>query len=319
MQPIILKKRLFSGQVGLSIVILNYNTLNLLKRCLDNITNLEIDFEIIVIDNASQDGSSEWLAELEDPRVRVIVLPENRGFSGGCNVGIQASSGDHVLLLNTDAFPSLEALMTLSAYLESHPQVGIVGPQLLYENGKWQPSAGLYPSPKSAFWGAGGIVALSHFFQEVLWPITGRWWRARSVNYIDGACMLIRHAVIDQIGLLDESFFFFVEDAEFCHRARKHGWLTHYVPQSRVIHLRGGSSSQKNFEKSTTMQLTSKKIFIERVYGHKGWKKTTFWTAINYWIRYYFCRILAKNSFKCKRYQFLKEIYWKEYLTSRTV
>jgi len=129
--------------------------------------------------------------------------------------------------------------------------------------------------------------------------------------------MLIRRSVIDEIGLLDESFFFFVEDAEFCHRAREHGWLTHYVPQSRVIHLRGGSSSQKDFQKSALMQLASRKLFIERVYGNKSWKKLTFWGALNYWMRYHLCRVLAKNSAKCEKYQFLNEIYWKEYLTSK--
>lgn len=304
--------------IKLSIIIVNYNTLELLKHCLSKLLEMKLDLpvEVIIVDNCSRDGSREWLTQIGSQKIRVLALSENRGFAGGSNAGIRISIGEYVLLLNTDAFPTAGALMTLVTYLEQHPRVGIVGPQLLYENGDWQPSTGLYPSPKSAFLGAVGLVSLKHFFQKISWPITGKWWRPCSVEYVDGACMLIRRTVIDEIGLLDERFFFFVEDAEFCYRASEHGWLTHYIPQSQVVHLRGGSSSQNNLDKYALLQFSSRKIFIKRVYGARGWKRFVFFVTFNFGVRYRICSFLAENSLMCEKYGFLKEIYKAEHVAS---
>lgn len=301
---------------SLSIVVVNYNTLDLLKECIYNLLNFLFFIEIIIIDNSSNDGSSNWLVGINDQRVKSICLPENRGFAAGCNAGISQTSGEYILLLNTDAFPTQQALEILVEHLEQHPETGIVGPQLLYANGRWQRSGGRMLSPNTAILDALGITSLEHTVTALLSKIN---LRAREIGYVDGACMLIRRAVIEQIGGLDERFFFFVEDAEFCHRARQNGWRVDYVPQSRVIHLRGGSSSQKNFQKSAAMQLASRKIFIEQVYGKSAWSKTAFWLAANYSWRYIACRIVSVHSAKCVKYQYLHNIYRSEYRTLKGI
>jgi len=298
------------GQSLISIVLVSYNTLTLLKQNIPCLVNLRSSCptELLIVDNGSTDKSREWLAGLEGDRVRVFLLNENRGFAAGCNIGIDKASGRYILLLNTDAFLTSEALDVLVTYLDHHPDVGIVGPQLLYPNDRWQRSTGLVPSPKSAMLDALGITSLGHFVSGALWRPTGRWWRPRRVGYVDAACMLIRREVIDQIGGLDESFFFFVEDAEFCYRARQHGWKTMYVPQSQVVHLRGASSSQKDFQQSLKMRVCSERAFILRIWEEGGWHRFAFWRRLNYrWRMGWSLMTRAKERYQ--RYQTAWRVY----------
>lgn len=302
----------------IDVIIVNYNTLGLLRQCLDHLLAIGVEGEqITIIDNASSDGSREWLQISGADQFQVVLSPHNSGFASGCNLGIRKTTRKYVLLLNTDAFPNQGALETLVEYLEQHTEVGIVGPQLLYPDGRWQRSAGRIPSPRTALLDALGITSVGHIVTAFLSPLTKRWLHPRAVEYVDGACMLIKRVTIEDIGLFDERFFFFVEDAEFCYRARKNGWLTYYIPQSRVVHLRGGSSSQKNHQASTAMQLNSRKLFVEQVYGKEGWKEVAFWSAINYWWRYRVYQILARNTAKREKYQFLNQTYWKAYLAAK--
>jgi len=258
-----------------------------------------------VVDNASTDGSHEWLQTLKDERIHCILSPENLGFAKGCNLGIQQASGDAILLLNTDAFPEPGALKTLMTYLEDYPDVGIIGPQLLYPDGRWQRSTGRVLSPRSAFLDAVGITSLQHVLAAWLWPLTGRWWRPQEVEYVDGACMLLRRAMVEQIGGLDERFFFFVEDAEYCARARLHGWKVIYLPQSHVVHLRGGSSSRKNHERTVKMRAHSEKQFVVSFQSEQAWSRVAFWRQVNYWWRMQ----LAKFTGQKERYERYKTVY----------
>ena len=299
--------------VTLSIVVVNYNSLKLLQGCLahlDTWVRLPAT-EIIVVDNGSTDGSGEWVRKLDSQLYHVVLSQRNLGFAGGCNLGIRQSSGDYILLLNTDAFPQAGALDLLVEYLVHCPSVGVAGPQLLYPDGRWQRSTNLTPSPKSAMLDALGITSLGHVLASVLWKWTGRWWRPRPVEYVDGACMLIRRAVIDDIGGLDERFFFFVEDAEFCRRARQHGWQVVYVPQSQVVHLRGGSSSKKNAEESLRMRWRSEREFILRTWGEVAWRRFLFWRRLNYRWRLALAT-LCRDANRRQRYQVAWRVYAQE-------
>lgn len=305
-----------SPRIELSIVIANYNTLDLLRRCLDNIFGLELDlrFEIIIVDNASRDGSQDWLKGMKDQRVTSVFSTENRGFAGGCNSGIRQSNGEHILLLNTDAFPQPGAIEALVDYLDAHAQVGIVGPQLLYPNGQWQRSSGRIPSPRTAILGTLGIVSVEHIFRSILWRVAERWCRPRPVEYVDGACMLIRRKVFDEVGLLNEDFFFFVEDAEFCLRARKKGWSIFQIPNSRVVHLRGGGmSSLEDMSRRAGLKRQSLQRFITEHYGEKGWKRYARWAYCKFRVRYLLCVAASSlhlaSAERCTAYRTLADCF----------
>lgn len=297
----------------LSIVIVNWNTGVLLRSCVKTLFALP-DWrrvglcETLLIDNASTDGSREWLQTLKDQRIHCILSPENLGFARGCNLGIQHASGDFILLLNTDAFPEPGALEALMTYLWQHPDVGIVGPQLLYPDGHWQRSTGLIPSPHSACLDAIGVTSLRHVFAMLLWPLTGRWCRPREVEYVDGACMLIRRAMVEQIGGLNEHFFFFVEDAEYCARARHYGWKVIYLPQSRVVHLRGGSSSSKDYERTVRLRAHSEKQFVVDTQGEKAWKQFAGWRRLNFAWRSWLAKLTGQKA-RYERYRASYQAY----------
>lgn len=296
----------------ISIIILNFNTCELLQRCLAHLSDLRTRCEVekIVVDNASSDGSQEWLQSHEEVADRVILLEANLGFAGGCNAGIRQAVGDYVLLLNTDAFPQHWALDALVDYADQNPRVGVVGPQLLFPNGQWQRSSGLVPSPTTAMLDALGVTSAGHVLQALSWPLMRRFARPRRVGYVDGACMLIRREVIGDVGLLDETLFFSVEDAEFCHRARANGWDVVLAPGSRVVHLRGGSSIQKNRFEALAIRVRTEKQFIVTSWGEKGWRRYRFWRRLNFWWRYSVCS-LVKRGDSCRQYEDALQAYRK--------
>lgn len=272
-----------------SIVIVNYNTRDLVETCLMALKALpdlaDAPYEIIVIDNGSSDGSRDFLSSYEDEVCTVTLSTENRGFAAGCNLGIAQASGRYILLLNTDAFPQAGAIKLLISSLENQADSGIAGPQLLFPDGRWQRSIGMTLSPRTAWYEAMGLTSLRHVLAMGLWRLTGQWWHSRSVQYVDGACMLIRQEVVQAIGGLDERYFFFVEDAEFCARARAKGWQIRYVPQSHVIHLRGGSSSRKDHVRTVQARIRSEKIFVLNTQGEDAWRHFVFWRRVNFWWR----------------------------------
>lgn len=296
--------------MDLSIVLVNYNTLDLIQQCLEYLNHLADSpvSRIVIVDNGSTDGSRQWLQSLNKERYHVLLSDRNLGFAGGCNLGIQHTTSNYILLLNTDAFLSADALAVLTRYLDEHPDVGIVGPQLLYPDGSWQRSTGLIPSPRSAMLDALGITSMRRVIARLLWQWTGRWWFPYPVEYLDGACMLLRRDMLNQIGGLDERFFFYMEDADLCYRARQRGWQVFYVPQSRVVHLRGGSSSQKNLETSIRLRVQSERIFILSTQGRDAWQRFLFWRRWNYRARMYLACLFGQRRRKAK-YRLAWQVY----------
>jgi hypothetical protein len=245
----------------LSIVIVNWNVREWLRRCLVSIAGSDglvvgLDTlrystgggwraEVIVVDNASTDDSGSMLAR--DFRwVQVIANQENLGFTRANNQGLAASYGRYVLFLNPDTDLSPDALKLLLAYAEAHPQVGVLGPQLRYGDGSLQSSRRRFPT-------------LATFFLES--TVVQRWWprnrvlaryymldlpndAVSRVDWVVGACMLVRRAVLEQIGGFDEGFFMYSEELDLCHRAVDAGWQVVYLPEAVVTHYEGKSSEQ---------------------------------------------------------------------------
>lgn len=197
------------------------------------------------MDNASSDDSVSMLQQ-EFPWVRVIANAQNLGFTVANNQGLAQSRGRYVLFLNPDTEAHAGALQTLLDYAETHPAVGIVGPQLRYADGSVQSSRRRFPT-------------LATFFLEA--TVLQRWWPHNSVldryymldrpdeaisqvDWVVGACMLVRRSVLDQVGGFDEGFFMYAEEMDLCRRAVSAGWQVVYLPAAVVTHYEGKSSEQ---------------------------------------------------------------------------
>ena len=250
----------------LSTIIVSWNTRDLLARCLESLFAHppRASFEVLVIDNASSDGSSEAVQE-RFPQVRLIQNAENSGFAAATNRGILESDGTFILLLNPDTEIQAGALQTLLDVLESHPEYGMVGPRLLNPDGSLQESC--YPAPTLSreVW---RLFHLDRLVPHAIYPMS-KWSpnQIRSVDVLKGACVLLRREVIEQVGLLDESFFMYSEEVDLCLRVRRAGWQLAWVPQACVIHYEGQSTRQASRE--MFIRLYAGKVGYYR--KHHGW------------------------------------------------
>lgn len=234
------------GLKDLSIAIVTWNARELLAACLHSIyeNTSGVNFEIIVVDNASTDGSAS-MVENHFPGVELIVNSGNRFFGRANNQAIRVSRGRHVLLLNVDTVVLPDALPVLVFFLDSHPEVGIVGAQLLNTDGSLQVTCNRFPS--LAF-GLFEVLAINQRWPQN--PIRRRhiyadWDRqtAQPVDAVSGACMMVRSSAIGEAGLLDERFLMYYEEDDWCFRLRKAGWMIYYYPEAQIIHH--GEGTQK--------------------------------------------------------------------------
>lgn len=234
--------------MDLSICIVNWNTRELLRQCLLSIYNSvhDMDFEVLVVDNASTDGSSEMVRR-EFPAARLFANDGNTGFAAGCNLAIKNSKGRNILLLNSDTVAIPGAMSTMAEFLDSHPEAGVVGCRLLNPDGTVQLSCRKFPSLSWDYIRTTLLSKAYHHFKPLRSVLNslvhadspaGR----RSVDWVSGACLMTRREVFDSVGLLDERFFMFCEEIDWCYRAKRSGWRIQYLPDAHVIHYGGGSS-----------------------------------------------------------------------------
>ncbi len=230
--------------VDLSVVIVSYNTRDLLATCLASLADSGPEIEIIVVDNASEDRSAAMVLE-RFSRVRLIQNLHNPGYACASNQGIRASSGRYVLLLNPDTEIRPGALDRVLAFANSCPDLGAVGLQLLNPDGTLQPSGRRFPTLASAL---GELLPLPERWRRHLrGDLEGRdYSQVCQVDEVSGAAMCLRRAALDQVGLFDEDFFFLGEDIDLCWRLRQAGWTVVYFPEARVVHLWGSSRNKTN-------------------------------------------------------------------------
>lgn len=227
----------------LSIVIVSYNSKALLRDCLQSVLDTAADLspETVVVDNASSDGNVSMMRK-EFPMVRVIANSENLGFARATNQGIAAATGEYILLLNPDTRVLPGALAALTRFMDEHPEAGAVGPRLLNVDGTLQPSCHAFPNMRAHFLDISGIC------RRFTW--TQRWRAGKmhdqpcAVDWVMGACLLLRRRAIQQVGPLDEDYFLYSEEMDWCYRARRLGWQTFFTPAADVIHVGGGSSDK---------------------------------------------------------------------------
>jgi GT2 family glycosyltransferase len=233
----------------LSVVIVNFDSGDYLARCLRSLRadNLR---EIVVVDNASADGSLETtrLAASGDPRLRIIRNDRNLGFAAACNTGYRQTHGEYVLFLNPDCEVLPGAVEAVCAVLDRNPKAGMAGALLLNPDGSEQrgarrriPTLGRVLARMLQFdrLRASGY---SYGFEQHIEPLPRQ---PIAVEAISGAFMCVRRAAIDQVGLLDEGYFMHAEDLDWCLRFRQSGWEIQFVPQARVIHAKGACSRKR--------------------------------------------------------------------------
>lgn len=238
--------------VDVSILIVNYNTCRLTLDCLRSVMDSDTNYsyEIILIDNHSSDGSIESIRS-EFPKVTLIANEENTGFARANNQGIAVASGRYVLLLNSDTVVRKDTLETMVSFMDGRPDLGASGCKIILPDGSLDKACKRgFPTPAASFYYAFGF--------SKLFPDRARF-NGYQLGYLDpdqdypvdclvGAFMLLRRETIDEVGGLDEEFFMYGEDLDWCFRIKEAGWGIYYYPQTSIVHLKGGSARRRPFK-----------------------------------------------------------------------
>lgn len=260
----------------ISIVIVSFNTKNLTRKCINCVIKHAsyTKYEIIVVDNASKDGSADMITK-EFPWINLIKLPDNKGFAGGNRPGMKIARGRYILLLNSDAFISEDTLEKSISFMDEHPNIGILGCKLTNPDGSMQPSARMLPGPLNKLLTISGLAdrySKSRFFGRVDFS----WWdhsTPRNVGWVVGAFFLIRRETMEEIGYLDDRYFLYFEEVDYCLTAKRAGWDVVFYPYTEVVHLGGKSAenSEDNFSENgkqiLTIRLSSELEYYNKFYG----------------------------------------------------
>lgn len=248
------------SKITLSIIIVNWNTHDALRNCLESIhAPTGVCLETIVVDNASEDGSAK-MVERRFPQIRLIENATNVGFAKASNQGMLLSRGDCVLLLNSDTQIRGQALSRMIEFMDGHPEAGAMGPRLVFPDGRPQP------------YSFGGDPTLSYLLRRGLnlllrkgylhdWGIE----ETREMDWVSGASLMLRRRALEETGLLDENFFLYFEDNDLCLRLRQKGWKVYFNPTVEVLHL-GGESLVRN-EPARAQYYHSLVHFYRKHYG----------------------------------------------------
>lgn len=254
--------------IDVSVVIVNRNTEELLNKSLESVFNAEADKitkEVFVVDNGSTDKSVE-MVRTKFPAVRLIINSDNLGFAKANNQAIKECTGRYILLLNSDAYLLNNALTLMVEFMNTHIDAGIVGPKLLNPDGSIQFSCYNIPAVYRA------LIEMS-LLNRILPLDIGdmlchfKYDTVREVGYVSGACMMIRREVIEKTGLLDERFFMYAEEADWCMRAKKSGFKVYFTPEPVATHAMRGSLKKYELLDISREKLKSNYLLFEKHYG----------------------------------------------------
>jgi N-acetylglucosaminyl-diphospho-decaprenol L-rhamnosyltransferase len=231
--------------VRIDIAIVSYRCPRLLRECLESLHDhpAEAELSVHVVDNASGDGSAEMVAA-EFPEVAITANERNEGFAVATNQAMAQGSAPYVLALNPDCRLTAGALDRLVELMEARPEVGICGPALVRRDGTPDHAAARsFPTPLSALGHFTGVARRPRA-PEALRGYAEAPSAAGPVDAVNGAFMLMRREMLDEIGAFDEGYWMYMEDLDLCYRAKQAGWVTWFEPSVRVVHVKGGSSGE---------------------------------------------------------------------------
>jgi GT2 family glycosyltransferase len=248
--------------LDVTVVVVTYDALPWVERCLESVASAST----IVVDNGSTDGTVELVRE-RFPDVR-LVESENNGLGAGWNVGIRETESRYVLLMNSDAWVVGDALQRLATFADRRPEAAVIAPRLLNEDGSLQRSVRGFPT----LW----RLATEYFFLRKLAPkseLLNSFYgggfdhdEVREAEFVMGACMLVRRSAIDQVGLLDEDFFLFSEETDWCFRFRQRGWQVLFFPGAECVHVGGASHGGRLYRENLRGHLR----FFAKHRGHRS-------------------------------------------------
>lgn len=256
--------------IDVSVVIVNWNTRDVLRDCLRSVFahSGTSSLEVIVVDNGSTDGSPEMVRR-EFSQVNLLACPDNRGFAGANNLGMSIATGRYILLLNSDTIVMDDAIRKTVAYANMHPDTAVVGCRILNPDRSLQRSCFMFPSILN-------LLLFSTYLYQ-LFPTNrffGReqmtWWRrndAREVDVVTGCYMFVRKEAIDDVGLMDERFFMYYEETDWCFRFKAKGWKNRFTPSASIIHIGGASSAKLGAQRARIKN----RSFVRYVFKH--WSK----------------------------------------------
>lgn len=262
------------AQPDVSIVILNYKVRDLVVRAVASVIRQTqgVSYEVVVVDNASNDGVGDAMRG-QFPQVRVIENEQNLGFAGGCNVGIRVAAGRYVLLLNPDTELREDAITALVHFAEAHPKAGVVGPKITNPDGSWQPSVRAFPQWADQ---VSIMLKLHHVWRNMPWM--RRYLcdgfdaaRAQQVDQVIGAAFLMTPAARRMVPLLDERYFIWFEEVDYCKMVRNAGLEVWYTPETSVMHEGGQSFAQVFSARKQGYFNTSLSQYMRKHHGLLAW------------------------------------------------
>lgn len=255
-----------------SVIIVNWNTREMLRDCLSSLyqQTVGVALEALVIDNASSDESGA-MVQREFPRAMLIQNSRNRGFAAANNQGIRLARGRYILLLNPDTIILDNAVGKMVAFADGHRDIGVLGCQVLESDHQIQRTCFAFPSPLNILLEQTGLARMrprSRFFGRA-WM---GWWNRQSqqdVDVVSGMFMLVRRDALEGVGVMDEAYFVYAEEADWCYRFRQAGWRCVFAPVARIIHLDGGGKSTRQVSARMHVQLQKSLLHFHR--KHYGW------------------------------------------------
>jgi GT2 family glycosyltransferase len=257
----------------LSVILVSWNTCDELEACLESVAAgvRGVSAEVVVVDNASTDGSPDMVAA-SFPDVRLVRHAENLGFAAGCNAGLRVATGRYLLLLNPDTIVLDDVLGATVRYLDEHPDVGVLGCRVLNPDHSLQLSCFRDPSVLNTLLSVSGLARLP-------WPrsLSREWMRTwqrdseRDVDVVTGCYLATRRKVVNEVGPLDDGYFFCGEEADWCRRIREKGWTARFAPIGEIVHL-DGIAGRKLSERRDLLCMAGQVRFVDRYDGPlAGW------------------------------------------------
>jgi N-acetylglucosaminyl-diphospho-decaprenol L-rhamnosyltransferase len=258
-----------SGDRAVSVVVVSRDVRSLLAKCLESLHSAPVT-EVLVVDAASADGSDSLVAD-QFPEVRLVRSRENLGFTRGNNWALRLVRGGYVMLLNPDTVVEPGAIERLVGYLDTHPDVGAVGPKLVYPDGTVQSSRRRFPTRLTGFvestvlerWLGNSAILRRYRLADRSAE------EEQDVDWLMGAAILLRREALEQAGIFDERFFMYSEEIDLCRRLRLAGWRVAYLPTAVVVHHEGRSSEQ-NLRGRNVHFHESRFRYYRKHFG-KGW------------------------------------------------
>jgi len=266
--------------LDLSIVIINYNSRGLLRQCLrsifSNLKQSQLQYKVVVVDNNSQDSSVDMVRE-GFPAVRIIPLEKNLGYAKAVNIGIKSIEGRYYLILNMDTtIVQKKAFEHMVEFMDQHPSAGLAGPKLINPNGTTQISCCQFPKFFYPLYRRTLLNKLPIAKKAIRDYLMLDWdhKNSRPIDWVIGTGMIVRHKAIKQVGLMDERFFMYFEDVDWCRRFWINNWKIYYISDIEIVHYYSRDSAKQMgiislFNKQTRVHITSWIKYFIKYLGHE--------------------------------------------------